>query len=321
MTAERLLLLDAPSLYFRAFFGVPPTIFAPDGTPLNALKGFLEFVASLIGARRPTHLVACMDADWRPAWRVAAVPTYKTHRVAVPAATAGATAVEVVPDDLERQVPLICAALDALGIAWLGVPQYEADDVLATLAAQATMPVEVVSGDRDLFQVVDDERNVRVVYIAKGVARHVLVDEAEITARYGIPGRAYADFALLRGDASDGLPGAAGIGEKTAAALVTRYGSIAAVMAAAEDRASDMRGDIRRKLLASRDYLTAAEPVVRVCTDIPVPLLDDRLPATPRDPGALLALADGLGLDATFNRVLAAMAFGRQPGDVDRMED
>lgn len=302
------MLLDAPSLYFRAFFGVPQTDFAPDGTPLNALKGFLEFVASLVTSRRPTHLVACMDADWRPAWRVAAVPTYKTHRVAVPAATVADTAVEVVPDDLERQVPLICAALDALGIAWVGVPQYEADDVLATLAARAEMPVEVVSGDRDLFQVVDDSRGVRVLYIAKGVARHEIIDEAAIATRYGIPGRAYADFALLRGDASDGLPGAAGIGEKTAASLVKRYGSIAGVMAAAADEASDLRGDIRRKLLASSEYLTVAEPVVRVATDIPVPPLDDRLPSTPRDPAALLTLAEGLGLDATFNRVLAAMA-------------
>lgn len=313
MTTDRLLLLDAPSLYFRAYFGVPQTDFAPDGTPLNALKGFLEFVASLVRSRRPTHLVACMDADWRPAWRVAAVPTYKTHRVAVAAATIEATAVEVVPDDLERQVPLICAALDALGIAWAGVPQYEADDVLAALAARAEMPTDVVSGDRDLFQVVDDARQVRVLYIAKGVARHEIIDEAAITARYRIPGRAYADFALLRGDASDGLPGAAGIGEKTAAALVKRFGSIAAIMAAAGDEASDLRGDIRRKLLASREYLAAAEPVVRVATDIAVPDLDHRLPSTPRDPAALLALAEGLGLDATFNRVLAAMALSRQP--------
>lgn len=297
---ERLLLLDAPSLYFRAFFGVPP-LAAPDGSPVNAVKGFLDFVAHLVRVRRPTHVVACMDADWRPAWRVAAVPSYKTHRVATGTQ-------EVVPDLLTPQVPLICATLDALGIAYVGVPNYEADDVIATLAARSSRPVDVVSGDRDLFQVVDDARGVRVLYIARGVARHEIVDEAAVTARYGIPGRAYADFALLRGDMSDGLPGAAGIGEKTAAALVKRYGTISDIRAAADDPASLMRGDIRRRLTAASDYLTAAEPVVRVVTDVEVPPLEDRLPAAPRDPAALVALADGLGLDVSFNRVLAAMA-------------
>lgn len=293
------MLLDTPSLYFRAFFGVPP-LFAQDGTPVNALKGLLDFIAHLVRARRPTHLVACMDADWRPAWRVAAVPTYKTHRVATGVA-------EIVPDALEVQVPLICAALDALGIAWVGVEQFEADDVIATLAARAIRPVDVVSGDRDLFQVVDDARGVRVLYIAKGVARHEVVDEAVIAARYGIPGNAYAELALLRGDPSDGLPGVVGVGEKTAAALINRFGTAAAVLAAAADPASEMRGDLRRKVLASEAYLVAADPVVRVVTTAPVPDIDDMLPATPRDPAGLLALADGLGLDASFNRVLAAM--------------
>ena len=300
MSDERLLLLDTPSLYFRAFFGVRAAP-AADGRPINALKGTVEFIAHLIAAQRPSHVVACLDADWRPAWRVAAVPSYKTHRVATGDA-------EVVPDDLEAQVPLICGVLDALGIACVGVPGYEADDVLATLAARSQRPVDVVTGDRDLFQVVDDSRDVRVLYIAKGVARRDVIDEAAITARYGIPGRAYAEFALLRGDPSDGLPGAFGIGEKTAAALIARYGTVAAVLAAARDEDSALRADIRRKLLASAEYLHAADPVVRVATDVDVPDLDDRLPATPRDPAALLALADGLGLDTTFNRVLAALA-------------
>jgi 5'-3' exonuclease len=298
---ERLMLLDTPSLYFRAFYGVRGVPPAADGTPVNALKGLLEFIALLVTAHRPTHLVACMDADWRPAWRVAAVPTYKTHRVA-------SGAEEEVPDALTVQIPLIVATLDALGIAWLGAAGYEADDVIATLASRSNLPVDVVSGDRDLFQLVDDARQVRVLYIAKGVARHEIVDEAEITARYGVPGRAYADLALLRGDPSDGLPGVVGIGEKTAAALIARHGSAAAVIAAAEDPASAMRPDLRRKITAARDYLAVAEPVVRVATDAPLPDIDLRLPLVPPDPAALLAVADGLGLDASFNRVLAAMA-------------
>jgi 5'-3' exonuclease len=295
------MLLDAPSLYFRAFFGVPQTTVAADGMPVNALKGLLEFIAHLVTVRRPTHLVACMDADWRPAWRVAAVPSYKTHRVAQGKA-------EIVPDALSLQVPLICAALDALGIAWVGVERYEADDVIGTLATHSTRPVDVVTSDRDLFQVIDDARGVRVLYTARGVGRHEIIDEAAIAARYGIPGRAYADFALLRGDPSDGLPGVAGVGAKTAAALITRYGSVATLLEAAADPSSGMRDDFRRKFTAAREYLAAAEPVVRVVTDVPVPELNDQLPAAPRHPEALVALAGGLGLDPSFNRVLAAMA-------------
>lgn len=296
------MLLDAPSLYFRAFFGVPPA-FASDGRPVNALQGLLDFLASLIRVRRPTHLVACMDADWRPAWRVAAVPTYKTHRVATPG-----HAEETVPDALEQQVPLICAVLDALGIAWVGAADFEADDVIATLAATAIRPVDVVTGDRDLFQVVDDARQVRVLYIAKGVARHEVVDEAEIEARYGIPGRAYGDFALLRGDPSDGLPGVAGIGPKTASALISRHGTAAAVLAAADDPESGMRPDLCRRMQEGREYIARAEAVVRVRTDVEVPALDDVIPRTPRDPAALVALATGLGLDASFNRLLTVLA-------------
>lgn len=305
-TAERLMLLDAPSLYFRAFFGVPQTTVAADGTPVNALKGLLEFIAHLVTVRRPTHLVACMDADWRPEWRVAAVPSYKTHRVATGEA-------EAVPDALSLQVPLICSALDALGIAWIGVEQYEADDVIGTLAARSTRPVDVVTSDRDLFQVIDDDRGVRVLYTARGVGRHEIINEAAVTARYGIPGRAYADFALLRGDPSDGLPGVPGVGEKTAAALIRRHGSVADVLEASGDPASGMRGDLRRKIIAAREYLVAAEPVVRVVTDVPVPVLNDRLPVAPRDPAALVRLADSLGLDPSFNRVLTAMAGAPAP--------
>ena len=301
------MLLDAPSLYFRAFFGVPQSTVATDGMPVNAVKGLLEFIAHLVTVRRPTHLVACMDADWRPAWRVAAVPSYKTHRVAAGDA-------EAVPDPLSRQVPLICAALNALGIAWTGAAGYEADDVIATLAVRSRRPVDVVTGDRDLFQTVDDARGVRVLYIARGVARHEVVDEAQVTARYRIPGRAYADFALLRGDPSDGLPGVVGVGEKTAATLIARYGSAGGVVRAAEDPTSDMRGDLRRKIAAAREYLRVADAVVRVATDVPVGELDDRLPAEPADPAAVVALADRLDLGPTFNRVLVALADARGSG-------
>jgi 5'-3' exonuclease len=298
---ERLMLLDTPSLYFRAFFGVPATMTAPDGTPVNAVRGLLDFIARLVTVRRPTHLVACMDADWRPAFRVAAIPAYKAHRLAPDGG-------ETVPDELVPQIPVIEEVLDALGIARVGVPGYEADDVIGTLATGARRPVDVVTGDRDLLQLVDDERGVRVLYTAKGVGNHQIIDEAEVSARYGIPGRAYADFALLRGDPSDGLPGVPGVGEKTAAALVSRYRDLAGLLAALDDPGSSLQKAERRKLEAAREYLAVAPVVVRVATDAPAGSYDDALPRSPRDPEAVVELADRWGLDSSLNRVLEALA-------------
>jgi 5'-3' exonuclease len=297
----RLMLLDTPSLYFRAFFGVPESIKAPDGMPVNAVRGLLDFIARLVTVRRPSHLVACMDADWRPEFRVAAIPAYKAHRLS----PAGG---EVVPDALVPQIPIIEELLDALGIARVGVAGYEADDVIGTLATHATRPVDVVTGDRDLLQLVDDDRGVRVLYTAKGVGNHQVIDEAAVTEKYGIPGRAYADFALLRGDPSDGLPGVPGVGEKTAAALISTYGDLAALLAALEDPGSRMASPVRRKLDAARAYLAVAPVVVRVATDVPLPPYDDALPKEPRDPGAVVDLADRWGLDSSINRVLVALA-------------
>ena len=212
----RLLLLDTASLYFRAYFGVPDTVRAPDGTPVNAVRGLLDFIARLVADHSPTTLVACMDADWRPQWRVELIPSYKAHRVAEEASqtAAGTSDIEEVPDTLSPQVPVIEAVLDAIGIARVGVPDFEADDVIGTLATGSQDPVTIVTGDRDLFQLVDDARGVRVLYPRKGVGDCDLIDEAAIADRYGVRADRYADFAALRGDPSDGLPGVKGIGEK-----------------------------------------------------------------------------------------------------------
>ena len=299
---ERLMVLDTPSLYFRAFYGVPDSVVAPDGSPVNAVRGLLDFVARLVTDRKPTHLVAAMDADWRPAFRVAALPSYKAHRVAPEGG-------EVVPDALSPQVLVIEEVLDALGIVHVGSEGYEADDVLGTLVTRARMPVDVVTGDRDLFQLVDDARGVRILYTAaRGVGRAEEVDEAAVTAKYGIPGRAYADFATLRGDPSDGLPGVPGVGEKTAAALITRYGSLEALVAALDAGDTAMPAGARLKLAAARDYLAVAPEVVRVACDVPLPPFDCTLPAEPRDPQRLVELSERWGLDSPLNRVLAALA-------------
>jgi 5'-3' exonuclease len=211
------MLLDAASLYFRAFYGVPTSVTTPDGRPINAVRGFLDMTARLLTTHGPDRLVACWDDDWRPAFRVAALPSYKAHRVAPEGG-------EEVPDELSPQVPVLIDVLAAAGIDRVGAPGYEADDVIGTLATRARGPVDVVTGDRDLFQLVDDARGIRVLYTARGIADIELVDEAAVAAKYGIPGRAYADFAVLRGDPSDGLPGVAGVGAKTAAALINEFG-------------------------------------------------------------------------------------------------
>ncbi len=299
----KLMLLDSASLYFRAFYGMKDPVTAKDGTPVNAVRGFLDFIARLVNDREPTHLVCCWDDDWRPAFRVEAIPSYKAHRVADPTVNG-----EEVPDALEPQVPIIVDVLAALGIARVGSPGFEADDVIGTLAHAARMPVDVVTGDRDLFQVVDDARGVRVLYTAKsGVAGAEVMTEAVVAERYAIPPGTYADFSALRGDTSDGLPGVPGVGEKTAASLITLYGSIDGVLAAAEARDPGVRPGVHDKVLAARDYLALVPGVVHVRTDCPLPPFDDRLPTEPADPVALVELSDRWNLRASVNRVLAAL--------------
>ncbi len=300
---DRLMLLDTASLYFRAFYGVPDTVRAPDGTPVNAARGLLDMIAKLVATYEPTHLVACWDDDWRPQWRVDLIPSYKTHRVAE--AVAAGPDVEVVPDPLEAQVPLIRAELGALGIPIVGAADHEADDVIGSLATQSTLPVDVVTGDRDLFQFVDDERGVRVVYTGRGMSNLELLDAAAIVGRYGVLPEQYADYAVMRGDASDGLPGVAGIGEKTAASLLAAHGDLAGIVAAAES-GTGMTAGIRAKILAAADYLAVAPRVVEVVRDLDLGEIDARIRAT--DAGELEALAERWGLGASAGRAAAALA-------------
>ncbi|WP_448262511.1 5'-3' exonuclease [Microbacterium aurum] len=300
---DRLMLLDTASLYFRAFYGVPDTVRAPDGTPVNAARGLLDMIAKLVATYEPTHLVACWDDDWRPQWRVDLIPSYKTHRVAE--VVAAGPDVEVVPDPLEAQVPLIRAELGALGIPIVGAADHEADDVIGSLATQSTMPVDVVTGDRDLFQLVDDDRGVRVVYTGRGMSNLELLDAAAIVGRYGVLPEQYADYAVLRGDASDGLPGVAGIGEKTAASLLAAHGDLAGIIAAAAS-GTGMTAGIRAKILAAADYLAVAPRVVEVVRDLDLGEIDARIRAT--DAGELDALAERWGLGASAGRAAAALA-------------
>jgi len=303
--------LDTASLYFRAFFGIPDTIRSPDGIPVNAVRGLLDMTTRLIADRHPSRIVACWDDDWRPAFRVEAIGSYKAHRL-VP----GTTDTEETPAGLLAQIPVIVEALAALGIARIGAVGYEADDVIGTLVArESARPaaqragVEIVSGDRDLFQLVDDEAGVRVLYTSRGVSDLDVVDQVRLRERYGVPtGRAYADMAVLRGDPSDGLPGVRGIGEKTAVALLDRYGDLAGILAARDAGDPGLTATQRVRLTEAADYLAVAPGVVRVALDAPVGEFDDAVPATPADPDALVALAERWGLASSVTRIVRAMS-------------
>ncbi|MGN6793154.1 MAG: 5'-3' exonuclease [Streptosporangiaceae bacterium] len=298
-----LMLLDSASLYFRAYFGIPPeSMTAQDGTPVNAVRGLLDMIARLVRARHPGQLIACMDADWRPKFRVAAIPSYKAHR-------ANPDGSEQVPDPLNAQIPVIVEVLAAAGVTMAWADGFEADDVIGTLAARADRPVEIVTGDRDLFQLVDDAREVTILYTAKGIGRLEVVDESAVTKRYEIPGPGYAAFAALRGDPSDGLPGVPGVGEKTAAALVRTFGSVEGMLAAIDAGHGGWPGGSRAKLVAAREYLEVAMPVVRVASDAPVVQGNDgMLPARAPDPAALAALDERWALGNSLGRMMSALA-------------
>ena len=276
------LLVDGSSLIFRAFYGVPQTTRAPDGTLVNAVRGTLETLARLITERKPKRLALATDEDWRPDWRVELLPSYKEHRTAEP-----------VPPLLEPQMPVIMECLEAVGIDALGVAGYEAEDVIASLVARVEPPIEIYSGDRDLFTLIRD-REIIVLYPEKtGLAE---VDEAEVERRYSIPGRAYADFAILRGDPSDGLPGVAGIGAKKAADLVRRYGSVGAMLEAGIFRTSDA------------EYLEKASRIVPPVTNLEIELPRGRLDRYPEDPAQVEALGKRYGIASSFQRLLTALA-------------
>jgi len=298
------MLLDTASMYFRAFFGVPEYA-APDGTNVNAVRGLMDYISRLVGEYRPSHLVCCWDDDWRPQWRVDLIPSYKSHRVVeeVPVAPD----VEEVPDPLQAQIPIILEVLAAFGICVIGAPGYEADDVIGTLATDAGQPVDVVTGDRDLFQLVDDTAEVRILYIAKGVGRHERVDNAWVKQKYSVNAAQYADFGTMRGDASDGLPGVKGVGEKTAATLLQRFGDLDSIVAAAHDPDADMGPGPRAKIKAALDYLAVAPTVVAVARDIDLDRSAMALPSLPVDADRVAALAAQWGLESPTERLLGVL--------------
>ncbi|WP_291050470.1 5'-3' exonuclease [Herbiconiux sp.] len=307
--ADRLMLLDTASLYFRAFYGVPDSIRRADGTPVNAVRGLLDMIARLVVDYDAGLLVACWDDDWRPQWRVDLIPSYKAHRVAE--TVADAPDVEVVPDPLEAQIPMIREVLALAGIAVVGAAEHEADDVIGSYATGAAHPVDVVTGDRDLFQLVDDSRDVRVIYTARGMKNLEVLTAEVVVGKYRVLPEQYADFATLRGDTSDGLPGVAGIGEKTAAGLLGEYGTLDGLLAAAADPEGGVSASVRAKLEAAADYLAVAPTVVKVVRDLPLPTLEEagaRLaPVSGEDRATLEQRAEEWNLGSSVKRLLAAL--------------
>jgi len=276
------LLVDGSSLIFRAFYGVRDAAPGPNGRQANAIQGFLERLARLIVQRRPRQIAVADDEAWRPDWRVELIPSYKSHRVAEP-----------VPHGLVPQLPVIRDLLDAIGIDMVGVADHEAEDVIATWCSQARGLLEIASGDRDLFALVEDPR-VRVLYPEKSGLS--VIDESEVTRRYGIPGRRYADFAILRGDPSDGLPGLRGVGAVSAAAMIRRH--------------RDIAGILRERKLgeADRAYLQSAMTVVAPVADLPIELPAGRRDAYPVDAARMEAIAGPYGVIGPCRRLVSAVA-------------
>ena len=306
---ERLMLLDTASLYFRAFYGLPDSLRRPDGTPVNAVRGLADMIARLVSEFEPTHLIACWDDNWRPQWRVDLLPSYKEHRVA--RAVKDGPDIEEVPDALEAQIPMIREFLRLAGIAVVGVPDHEADDVIGSYAAQAAVPVDVVTGDRDLFQLIDDAHSVRVLYTAGGMKNLKVMDDAAVVAKYRVLPEQYADYATLRGDSSDGLPGVSGIGEKTASSLLGEFGTLDSLLQAAESGDGGVSSAVRAKLAGAREYLEAAPTVVRIVRGLEVPSLKDA-GARLQPPGGdtrngLEKLAGEWNLGSSISRLLKAL--------------
>lgn len=258
MSQGPLMVLDSAGLWFRAFHSVPEKITGPDGSPANAVRGFCDMVAVLVEEYSPSGLVAALDRQWRPDWRVELLPSYKAHRV-------GEDGEEDAPASLAPQVESIRAVLAAAGITQAWAEDAEADDVLAALAAR-DREVLVVTGDRDLFQLAS--RTTTVVYVGAGMKKRLAYTPDVVAERFDLPAnddaRVYADYAVLVGDASDGLPGVAGVGAKTAATLLREYGDLDGILAAAGDPGSALTARQRTAITAGADYLAAAQGVVRL---------------------------------------------------------
>jgi 5'-3' exonuclease len=281
---------------------MPDTLVSPSGLQVNAIRGYLDMTSKLINLYKPNRIVACLEGDWRPSWRVDLFPDYKMNRL-------DESGEEEEPDTLSPQIPILLDLLEALGFPMLGVDDYEADDLMATFAVNQPGPVRIVTGDRDLFQLVDDKRDVKVVYLAKGIANHDLVDLNWIEQKYEIPGDRYGLFAMIRGDASDGLPGIKGIGEKGAASIAKQFTNLDEVMKAATNDDERLTTNIRKKLLESAEYARIAPKLVGCATDVSIPEMKIDLPNKPLDTQKIQDIKEEFGLGTSVDRIMNALGW------------
>ena len=297
------MLLDSASLLYRAYYGMPDTLLSPTGMPVNAIRGYLDMTARLIGMYSPNRIVACIEGDWRPSWRVDLFPAYKANRLEEEGAQ------EEEPETLTPQIPVLLDLLDAFGIPMLGVDDYEADDVMATFAVREEGPIRVVTGDRDLFQLVDDKRDVKIVYLARGISQHDLVDLAWVAEKYGIPGDRYALFAMFRGDPSDGLPGVKGIGEKGAALIANHFATADEALAGARAGHEVLSASLAKKIIEGGQYLKIAPTLVHCALDVAIPAMDILMPTKPDDLSEIYRIKEEFGLGASVDRLISALGW------------
>jgi 5'-3' exonuclease len=280
---------------------MPDTLLSPTGMPVNAIRGYLDMTARLIGMYSPNRIVACIEGDWRPSWRVDLFPDYKANRLE------DESEEEEEPETLTPQIPVLLDLLDAFGIPMLGVDDYEADDVKATFAVKEKGPIRVVTGDRDLFQLVDDKRDVKVVYLARGISQHDLVDIKWVADKYGIPGDRYALFAMFRGDPSDGLPGVKGIGEKGAALIANHFATVDEALAGAKAGHEALSKSLAQKIIDGAEYLKIAPTLVHCAKDVAIPKMDITMPRKPADLSEIYQMKDEYGLGASVDRLISAL--------------
>src|SRR5918995_949865 len=294
----KLLLLDGHSLAYRAFYALPTDLATRAGTVSNAVYGFTSMLVKVLADEQPDHIAVAFDTA-APTFRDEMDPEYKAGR-------------KETPTVFSSQLPLIREVLDALKIQVLEEEGVEADDVIATLAVQAAadgMDVVVVTGDRDTYQLVQDP-HVKVLYNRRGVSDYVLYDEAGIAERTGVPPRLYVPYAALRGDPSDNLPGVPGVGEKTAARLITKYDGLDGLFEHVDEQTPKLRTNLAEHEAQAR---LNAEVMVLV-RDAPVPVTIDDLVRQPHDLDELQRLFDFLEFHSLTDRL--GEALGEDGGDI-----
>jgi DNA polymerase I len=292
----KVMLVDGNSLTYRAFFALPTDLTTASGQVTNAVFGFTSMLINLVRDHQPDQIVVAFDRP-EPTFRHEAVSTYKANRTAA-------------PDILRQQMGLVRQVVEALRLPIVEIVGFEADDVIATLATEARdagRDVVIVTGDRDSYQLVEDP-HIKVLYNKRGVSDYALYDEAGILERTGVPPSRYVQYAALRGDTSDNLPGVPGVGEKTAAKLINTYGDIDGIF----EHVGEQTPKLASNLAAAEDQVRQNEQLMVLIRDVDLGAHLDDLAHGTVDPDELRDLFEFLEFHTLFDRL--AEAFGEHLG-------